>query len=89
MPGHGKPVGGGQDGWTQGGPGKAPKDPPAMGHGGPIRHEVVEFGGQWEPRGDPRFRPGPGSSMGHGAPRGMGLGQGTPKGVGLGQGPQI
>ena len=69
MPGHGKPVGG-QDGWSQGGPGKPPKDPPAMGHGRPIVFVPVELGGQWVPRGDPGFRGGPESGRGHGTSRG-------------------
>ena len=68
--------GGGAGRVEPGGPGKAPKDPPAMGHGGPIHAGAAESGGQWEPRGDPRFRPGPGTGMGHGTPRGWGLGQG-------------
>ena len=78
MPGHGNPVGG-PDRWGQGGPERPPKSKPATGHGGPRREEVAEPGGQWVPRGDPRFRPGPGT----------GRGQGTPRGWGLGQGPQV
>ena len=36
------------------------------GHGQPRERRVEESGGQWVPRGDPRFRPGPGTGRGHG-----------------------
>ena len=70
MPGHGKPVGGGRDQWGQGGSRGAARGPPkgalGAGHGQPRESRVEESGGQWVPRGDPRYRPGPGTGRGHG-----------------------
>ena len=70
MPGHGKPVGGGRDQGGQGGSKGVTRDPPKVavgaGHGQPREKKVEESGGQWVPRGDPRFRPGPGTGRGHG-----------------------
>ena len=67
---------GGPDRWGQGGPERPPKRRPATGHGGPIGEVVAESGGQWVPRGDPRYRPGPGTGRGHGTPRGGVWGRG-------------
>ena len=55
---------------VQGGPRGVHRDPPEVmvghGHGRPRKETVVESGGQWVPRADPRFLPGPGVGHGHG-----------------------